>query len=893
MWKRFSGSQAKALFVLALFTFIGIEAAPESPLYKVGNRVHGWNDEGKTDHFLNDVQPILTKRCVACHGCYEAPCQLNLQSYEGLRRGFNPEPIYSGKRIEYVHYTPRPGDSLNPEAWRSHGFLPVLDTKQPVNGLLYQFVKRGTEINNPPFALAPYKKLQDAYENDQRQCVATSSQFEEHFKTSNPHQVISFEDFVSENQKVGMPFGLPALDRKSEQDVLLEWARAGAVGPSAEAKALLEKSARPDIIASWEGFLNDQSAQGIVTGRYIFEHVFSATIFFEEIPGEYYDLIRSKSAKGAIEPVVTDLPYRDPQVKQVFYRFKKATRAITQKTQNIWRLSETKLAHLKKEFHSNNWQKPIYVPDYETVNVFQNFRSIPAMARARFMQENSRLIVGAMVQGTVCIGVRATYAIADHFWAWFLKPEMDPSVQNPSLGIDIAKLATAPAPREPWKPKTIVGEKLLGLIDKLKVGEKAAARFIVSQIRAVHQFVRFHVGHDEGDDLLADAVLDLKKKGLKAGEIVAAVAHLIHSIEANRDYQEAFEKQLRVLLKKKSRANLTLEDLWTGDGDPVYAQGDNPNAWLNITRHEVSASVQFGPEGGIPQSIWIMSYSNFERLYYNLVASFEVWGSITHKLATWRHMSYVRLEGEDLAISLLPIKQRKAVREWFTHSLGGIANEVFFPLQSVASMDLPVRSDANADPSLRGSTPYESVEKYVEKMSAKLSHVAKRGQVDAEGISPSQQAFEKSLFALQKKTLEEEQPYARALPNITYLRVQGPGDEVWYYTLHADRGYKGHNLVLLEKESREPKYDGLAVYRGMVGAYPNLFIDVSAKSSDGLVGAIRSFRQEGDVTKLAIARNQPTIWEFFDQLHLWKSQVHPGNDPVEQGVVDMSQYLFF
>ena len=25
-----------------------------------------------------DVQPILTRKCVACHACYDSPCQLNL-----------------------------------------------------------------------------------------------------------------------------------------------------------------------------------------------------------------------------------------------------------------------------------------------------------------------------------------------------------------------------------------------------------------------------------------------------------------------------------------------------------------------------------------------------------------------------------------------------------------------------------------------------------------------------------------------------------------------------------------------------------------------------------------------------------------------------------------------
>jgi hypothetical protein len=37
--------------------------------------------------FLNDVKPVLDSRCVVCHSCYNAACQLKLGSYEGVDRG--------------------------------------------------------------------------------------------------------------------------------------------------------------------------------------------------------------------------------------------------------------------------------------------------------------------------------------------------------------------------------------------------------------------------------------------------------------------------------------------------------------------------------------------------------------------------------------------------------------------------------------------------------------------------------------------------------------------------------------------------------------------------------------------------------------------------------------
>ncbi|MEX5535472.1 peptidylprolyl isomerase, partial [Pseudomonas syringae] len=44
--------------------------------------------------YVKDIQPILTEKCVACHACNDAPCQLNLGSGEGVSRGASKVPVY-------------------------------------------------------------------------------------------------------------------------------------------------------------------------------------------------------------------------------------------------------------------------------------------------------------------------------------------------------------------------------------------------------------------------------------------------------------------------------------------------------------------------------------------------------------------------------------------------------------------------------------------------------------------------------------------------------------------------------------------------------------------------------------------------------------------------------
>src|SRR6266550_614490 len=55
-----------------------------------------------SDHYTTHIQPIFDNRCAACHSCYNAPCQLNLQSHSGLTRGATKLNIYDRSRLKSV-----------------------------------------------------------------------------------------------------------------------------------------------------------------------------------------------------------------------------------------------------------------------------------------------------------------------------------------------------------------------------------------------------------------------------------------------------------------------------------------------------------------------------------------------------------------------------------------------------------------------------------------------------------------------------------------------------------------------------------------------------------------------------------------------------------------------
>jgi len=69
-----------------------------------------------------DVRPILESRCVVCHGCYDAPCQLKLSSAEGIERGANKKKVYNGARITADEPTRLFIDAQTTEEWRQKEF---------------------------------------------------------------------------------------------------------------------------------------------------------------------------------------------------------------------------------------------------------------------------------------------------------------------------------------------------------------------------------------------------------------------------------------------------------------------------------------------------------------------------------------------------------------------------------------------------------------------------------------------------------------------------------------------------------------------------------------------------------------------------------------------------
>ena len=411
--------------IVVLFYEASSEKTPWQPFVLDPPEYPGQSVALEDEFYLNRVQPILDRRCIACHGCLDSPCNLKLTSYEGVMRGAK------GENVDDPHlFTEEPirlYDAPSLQAWRERGFCSVIDQtgpalERPRQSVLYRMVSAGAERNLPLFPLGPLKPVYT--KADAHLCPCGEE----------------INDYLKQRPSAGMPFGLPGISQE-QLGIFSRWIIAGAPGPTRAEMAARSKPSKPEMIDRWEAFLNRSDPRSPLISRYIFEHIFLASVHFERAPGEFYKLVRSVTPPGEypIQRIITARPFDTPYlpgVKKFYYRLQRVTSSYVQKSFFLWSINDPMLARLEALFYESEWAADgVLNPGYESHNPFEVFAAIPAKSRSLFLLENSKLIASGMIRGPVCVGNLATYAIKDYFWVFFVNPDSDPSVLQPELGL--------------------------------------------------------------------------------------------------------------------------------------------------------------------------------------------------------------------------------------------------------------------------------------------------------------------------------------------------------------------------------------------------------------------------------------------------------------------------
>ncbi len=387
--------------------------------------------------YQKTIRPILANRCVTCHACYDAPCQLKLSSASGILRGASKTPVYASRRILAEEPTRLGIDAKTQRQWRDKGFHSVLsptalatgtvyqhpDTQQAIDNLqqslLYQFIRQKSMFPQPQLG-----KLSDKFPlsiNSKWQCPTTQE---------SAH-------FFADNQQFGMPYALPNLS-SAEYEPLVQWIAQGS--PMETSLPLADEIKK--TLAKWEDFFNQPSLKQQLMSRYIYEHLFLGHIYFQEHVYEnqqpqFFRLIRSKTPKGqTIDEIATRRPYDDPKTKRFYYRFKAIDADMVLKTSRPYLLSDDKMQRYRQLFLTPQYTvnaKHFSYKSKEAANPFYVFQDIPAHSRYQFMLDNAYFIIDGFIKGSVCRGQVALNVIDDYFWLVFFSPDSQEALINPDF----------------------------------------------------------------------------------------------------------------------------------------------------------------------------------------------------------------------------------------------------------------------------------------------------------------------------------------------------------------------------------------------------------------------------------------------------------------------------
>ncbi len=398
----------------------------------------------QSQHFSKEIQPILENRCVVCHGCYDAPCQLKLESRAGLERGASKKRVYNGERLltAKVNHSLSTKTKLNAkdlEKLRENSFFAVLNERQQTPlanknaGLMYQMLQLKQQHPLPETLL-----LDNSFDVslDRNQQCPTIEEFEQ-YKSNTP--------------LAGMPYALPALNNKQHL-ALTTWLAQGALLPEPTPLNANEVA----IIEKWEVWLNGNTKKQQLVARYLFEHLYLANLFFVQPSSSYFKLVRSSTAPGqAIAVINTRRPFDAPFTKskniekspKVYYRLLKNNDTIIAKRHMPYRFDLAKLDYLNELFI-----KPAYqvkqLPDYQlktSANPFITFKALPAKSRYSFLLEQAQFSIMNFIKGPVCRGQVALSVIEDHFWVLFADPSYIDDYHSDGFIEDNSDLLQLPA----------------------------------------------------------------------------------------------------------------------------------------------------------------------------------------------------------------------------------------------------------------------------------------------------------------------------------------------------------------------------------------------------------------------------------------------------------------
>jgi len=779
-------------FYLVAILFILSFSACSTP---IPSAVEVQNSHTKIN-YLKDVKPILDKRCVTCHSCYNSPCQAKMSSFEGVDRGGSKRLVYDALRLKAVEPSRLFIDAKSTDEWRTKGFYSLTqseDSNATHNDSIMMHLLYDKKMH--PELVGEY-----APEKDELICPRDKKELGEYLEDKPNH---------------GMPYGFPPL-KESEYKTVTSWLAQGAKGPTEEEKLQLitpSKNAALEI-KKWEKFFNKNSAKQRLTSRYLYEHLYLAHIYFPTASGEFYELVRSYTPSGfPVEVIPTLRPFDSPKVGTFYYRLSKIHSTIVHKTHMVLKFDDTFLARLNKLFLQTKWtQTPVAEVSYSreiASNPFVAFEQIPIKSRYQFLLDNSQFIIMNFIRGPVCRGQMALNVIHDHFWIMFRDPEYDMAVRHPE--------------------------------------------FINAQVKNLQLPI----------------------------ESVNENIFKTFSDEYIKRFQEYYKAKTALSIKEFPQG-MPMKSIWRGE-----RSSDAPI--LTIYRHFDSASVHKGVVGEEPKSMWVVDYSQLERIFYNLVAGYDVFGNLSHQTNVRRYTDFLRSEGELNFLEYMPKDKRLAIyKSWYIND-DSVEDRVSLEIDGF-------KNNIAYKTTHPKSELLESVVKHhiLKSIGYKFDTLNYVNQNETKPSLPKVLNGYETLFQAARSLTKSGTGFITFMTdsgaNNLFLRIELNDGTYIVKNLIINRWHDNVNSPFAGSSFLDASKDTMDILDFSVGSYPNAFIIVKENELGNFLELMKNMSGKDEeiveLKKYFLSRSDKDFWKIFD----WFSEKYKKESPIEFGLYDLNRY---
>jgi hypothetical protein len=339
-------------------------------------------------------------------------------------------------------------------------------------------------------------------------------------------------------------------------------------------------------------------------------------------------------------------------------------------------------------------------------------------------------------------------------------------------------------------------------------------------------------------------------------------------------YKEQQKKYLAFRAKRYSASKIdvsSLKTIWDGDGE-------DRDAALTIFRHFDNSSVIKGLSGGTAQTVWVMDYPIFQRMYYLLAAGFNVFGNVFHQSSTRMYMDNLRVEAENNFLYLIPQSARKKVRQsWYK---GEDAQEKMKDENELFS-----RFYKNTQ-SVAESKPQDIVDSVVDRL--KTSRLA--AILDTKDPYNCSGNMPETVHRLTCSLVKSKGEFRHHMPEVTMLSVTDKKGKSHLIFLSKLTGHLNVAFMFQESERLDKSMDRVIATKDWVGSYANFIGHMSENQYKAFVSSLLKAKNKKEVEKALVkhgaSRLDRQFWAKFDVLDSLLKQ----RFPIQYGKVDLSKY---